>query len=265
MTSRSTPDRDCTASTRSALLGAIRSPAVPTAAIAATLCCLASSAISAMAATVRSIGSGLSCPVSWSPSPSRVDWARSRTVRQPPSAPRSPMWNFTEFVPTSTTANRSMPNPTIVLRPRTRLTFGRDARPTSRTVWITRFASSDSIATVCVDPRPVRISETSAMQPPTVYRSRLLCTSTASRSGCGPTTSSRNSGKVYAARERRDDGASTRSARSTEPTSVADTGNPAFITGTHCSSPSSFTSRRCLTSISSSRTLTASVPRTEST
>ena len=146
----------------------MRSPAVPTAAIDATSCRRASSAITAMAAPVRSIGSGPSRPVSWSPSPRRVISARSTTARQLPSAFRSPTWNFTEFVPTSMTAYRSMPNPTSALSPRAKLTFGRGARPTSRTVASTRSGSSDSMAKVRVDACSVRTSVSSAMQPPIV-------------------------------------------------------------------------------------------------
>ena len=87
-----------------------------------------------------------------------------------------------------------MPNPTSALRPRAKLTFGRDASPslTDRRDHPRRDPRTRS-RSVRVDACPVRTSVSSAMQPPIVYRSRLLCTSTASRSGCGPTTSSRSS------------------------------------------------------------------------
>ena len=61
----------------------------------------------------------------------------------------------------------------------------------------TRSRSSASIAVA------VRTSVSSAMQPPIVYRCRRLCTSTASRSGCGPTTSSRSSLERVRLRARR--------------------------------------------------------------
>ncbi len=78
----------------------------------------ASSAMSAIASTVRRIGSGWIGPPRWSPSPSRVTSARSTTVRQSPSASRSPTWNFTELVPTSITAYRRTPKPTSAASPR---------------------------------------------------------------------------------------------------------------------------------------------------
>ena len=104
ITSISTPVRSRTASISSELFEAVRMPAVPTAAIPSTPFCCASSTIPAIASAVRRIGSGSRRPLSSSPSPSRVTSARSTTVRHEPSAARSPMWNFTEFVPTSITA-----------------------------------------------------------------------------------------------------------------------------------------------------------------
>ena len=50
------------------------------------------------------IAAGWTAPCSLTPSPRRVTSARSTTVRQPPPASRSPMWNLTEFVPRSITA-----------------------------------------------------------------------------------------------------------------------------------------------------------------
>ena len=85
-------------------LGASRSPAVPTATIDSTSLRAASSAMASIACAVRWIASSPSRPVlsrSW---PSRVTSARSTIGRHPPSAARSPMWNLTEFVPTSMTA-----------------------------------------------------------------------------------------------------------------------------------------------------------------
>ena len=75
---------------------------------------------------------------------------------------------MTEFVPTSMTAYRRAPNPTSAFRPRGKFTFGREPRPSSRTVEITRLASSDSTAIVRVAPKAVRTAVSSAMQPRTV-------------------------------------------------------------------------------------------------
>jgi hypothetical protein len=82
-----------------------------------------------------------------------------------PSVARSPTWNFTEFVPTSMTAYRAAPKPTRALSPRGKLTLGRESNARSRTVRITRAASSNSIAIVRAEPRLVRTSVNSAMQP----------------------------------------------------------------------------------------------------
>ena len=51
-----------------------------------------------------SIADAVSSPVSLNPSPRRVTSARSTTVRHDPAASFSPMWSFTELVPTSMTA-----------------------------------------------------------------------------------------------------------------------------------------------------------------
>ena len=99
-----TPHRAWTVSTNSARFVAARSAAVPTAAISPTPSFFASSTMPAIASIVRAIGSGWSAPVSSRPSPRRVISALSTTVCQAPSASRSPMWNLTEFVPTSMTA-----------------------------------------------------------------------------------------------------------------------------------------------------------------
>ena len=168
MTSTSTPECSRTAATKSALFAAMRSPAVPTAAIASTPSRPASPAIAVIAATVRSSGFSPSLPVSFRPSPRRVTSARSTMVRHSPSTLSSATWNLTEFVPTSTTAYRRAPNPTSDLSPRGRLTLRREPRPSSRTAAITRAGSSDSTAIVRLAPSSVRTSERSAMQPPTV-------------------------------------------------------------------------------------------------
>ncbi len=94
--------------------------------------------------------------------------ARSATVLHVPSARRSPTWSLTEFVPTSITAYRVVPKPTSVFSPRAMQTFAREARPSERTAASTRAGSSDSTAIVRVEPLSVRISLSSAMQPPTV-------------------------------------------------------------------------------------------------
>ena len=160
----STPQRAFTAATSSAPFGAMRSPAVPAAAIASAPFRRASSAMSAIASTVRSIGFGFSRPDCSRPSPSRVISTRSTIARQPPSARRSPTWSLTEFVPTSITAYRCA-NPTSAFSPRGKLVFGRDASPSSRTVASTRAASADSTAIVRVVAPPARTSVDSAMQP----------------------------------------------------------------------------------------------------
>ena len=64
------------------------------------------------------------------------------------------MWNLTEFVPTSMTANRFAPSPTSALSPRAMFTFGLAPRPSSRTAAITPAASSDSTAIVRRDALP---------------------------------------------------------------------------------------------------------------
>ena len=70
----------------SALLVAVRSPAVPTAAISSAPCNLAPSAIATIASIVRAIGSGSSRPEPASPSPSRVTSERSTSSRQSSSS-----------------------------------------------------------------------------------------------------------------------------------------------------------------------------------
>ena len=104
ITSTRTPVRAWIVSTTSSALAAIRNAAVPTAAIARTPCCAASSAMPAIAAIVRSSATSLISPCSESPSPIRDTSARSTTVRHPPSTSRSPTWNLMELVPTSITA-----------------------------------------------------------------------------------------------------------------------------------------------------------------
>ena len=105
MTSISTPVRSRTASMSAALLGAIRMPAVPTAAIASAPSRRASSTMPTIGvdrARDRLARRAARCRAR--PSPRRVTSARSTIVRQAPFAARSPTWNFTEFVPTSMTA-----------------------------------------------------------------------------------------------------------------------------------------------------------------
>ena len=91
-------------SSTSAEFLAIRRPAVPTAAMAMQPASCASSTMPLMAAAVRSAASVVMAPPSFRPSPSRVSSARSVTAFHVPSAPASAMWNFTELVPTSSTA-----------------------------------------------------------------------------------------------------------------------------------------------------------------
>ena len=61
--------------------------------------------------------------------------ASRRRGRRPsssvPSAARSPTWNLTEFVPTSRTAYRAAPKPASAFSPRGTLTFSRPASPSS--------------------------------------------------------------------------------------------------------------------------------------
>ena len=104
MISIRTPQADSTAPTNAAEFVAARSPAVPTAAMAAAPAPRASSASAAIAFRVRSIGSGWRAPVASRPSPRRVTIARSATSLHESSARRSPTWSLTEFVPTSITA-----------------------------------------------------------------------------------------------------------------------------------------------------------------
>ena len=92
------------------------------------------------------------------------------------------------------------------------------------------------------------------MQPPTVKRTRSLCTPSSSRSARGRRTSSTSSSTVYSARSR--SAADAPSASITVTMSACAMGNADFITGLHCSSPWSSTCSRRLTSISPSRTLT---------
>ena len=225
-----TPQRARTASTKSALLGAIRNPAVPTAAIAATPFCLASSAMAAIASIVRSIGSGLSRPVSWRPSPSRVTSARSTTVRQAPSAP--PLADVELHRVRADVDDRVPP----LAEPDERLEAAREAhvRPRgqpeahapSRSP---RVASSDSIAMVRVDAPGAHLGQLRHAAadrvplPPLVHldreqvgvRTHHLVQELAR--ACMPTGGGAS-------------GIHTQS-RSTEPTSAAESGNAAFITG----------------------------------
>jgi hypothetical protein len=64
----------------------------------------ASLTMPATAAAVRSSAASMIRPCCASPSPRRVNSARSVTVRQRPSPSRSPMWNLIELVPASMTA-----------------------------------------------------------------------------------------------------------------------------------------------------------------
>ena len=91
------------------------------------------------------------------------------------------------------------------------------------------------------------------MQPPTVKRTRSLCTPSTSTSARGRRTSATSSSTVYSARSRSAGDAP--SASITATTSACASGNAAFITGLHCSSPWSSTCSRRLMSISPSRTL----------
>ena len=211
-------------------------------------CRLASSAIAAIASTVRSIGSPPSCPASSRPSPSRVTSARSTTVVHSPSACRSPMWNLTEFVPTSMTAYRFAPNPTSALSPRAMQTFRRAPRPSSRTAAITRAGSSDfdrdrpSRALLGAYLGALRHAAADrVVLAPLVHLDREQVRRSAS------TTSSTSWSSVYSVRSSA--WASVPSASSTAATSAAASGNVAFITGFHCSSPSSFTVWSCFTSM----------------
>jgi hypothetical protein len=129
-------------------LGAILSPAVPTAAIAFASCRCASSTMPAIASAVRVIAGSVSSPVSSSPSPSRVTSARSTTVCDAPSALRSARWNLTELVPTSITPNTSAPIPNIVFKPLATQTLRRSCNPSLSTVALTNAVSGDSAAAV---------------------------------------------------------------------------------------------------------------------
>ena len=99
-----TPQRSRTRVMKCSLFPAVRIPMVPTATRDDAWCRFASSAMPAMASTVRSIAAGAMSPVSAMPSPSRVTSPRSTMVRHEPSGRRSEMLNLTELVPTSMTA-----------------------------------------------------------------------------------------------------------------------------------------------------------------
>ena len=100
-----TPQRSRTRAMNASLLSALRIPMVPTATSCRGVVTCASSTMPLIASAVRSIAAGAMSPVSAMPSPRRVTSARSTRVLQEPSSCRSPMWNLTELVPTSMTAN----------------------------------------------------------------------------------------------------------------------------------------------------------------
>ena len=81
-----TPQRSRTRAMNSSLFCALRIPMVPTATSAEASCACASSAMPAIASTVRAIAAGAMSPVSAMPSPRRVTSARSTSVTQEPSS-----------------------------------------------------------------------------------------------------------------------------------------------------------------------------------
>ena len=224
----------------SALLGASRSPAVPTAAIASAPSRPASATIAAIASTVRSIGSASSRPASSSPSPRRVTSARSTIVRHSPSGraladvelDRVRADVDDRVAPRAEAGERLQAASEAHVAPASR---GRArARRRSR-----RAGSSDSTAIVraepCVGPHLGQLRHAAADRvalPPLVHRdgaqvvARLDHARRGARRAC--TRCARAPGRRRRAR------------RAPRATSAAESGNAAFMTGFHCSSPSSF-------------------------
>ena len=152
-------------------------------------------------------------------------------------------------------------SPTSALSPRARLTFGRASRPSSRTAAITRLGilrlDGDRASS-----RPrlgAHLGQLRHAAADRVVLAPLVHLDRARARGRLDDLVDELVERVLAARKRR--GRRRRAPRSTATTSAGESGKAAFSTGFHCSSPSSFTARSCLTSISPSRTLTeASLP-----
>ena len=260
MISTSIPVRSRTASTNALLFRAMRKPAVPTDAVVTTASRAASSAMSAIASTVRAMGSSFSSPLRSSPSPSRVTSARSTTVRHSPSSRRSPITNLTELVPTSTTAKR--PSAEELLQALRDV----DVRPEVEPELAHRRGHERRILGLDGDrPQnaPVRAqlgklghrAADGYVPAPLVHVDREQLGSSGRRSRRG---AARACTRLARARARR------ASAASTDWTSAAASGKPAFSTGFHCSSPSSSTRWSRFRSIRPPRTLTDSLLATES-
>ena len=169
ITSISIPVRARTASTSSSRFGAIRSPAVPTAAIAATSWRVASSAMLAMASTVRRIGSSASCPARVEPlaEPGDVGPVHQPSPTRRPRAARrhgtSPSW-----CPRRPPRSAGAPKPIIALSSRGRLTSPAPVQAELAHRCEHPIRSSNSTAIVRVAPCSVTMSDTSAMQPANV-------------------------------------------------------------------------------------------------
>ena len=119
ITSTRTCARSWISSSTAAEFEAMRSPAVPTAAIASAPSAVASSTIALIASAVRAAASGAIAPRPLEPLAEARDVgtvADHASTSRP--SPRSPTWNLTEFVPTSITAYRRRPPPSSHAMPR---------------------------------------------------------------------------------------------------------------------------------------------------
>ena len=211
-----------------------------------------------MASTVRPIEAAVSPPAATRPSPSLVTTAVSTSSRGVPPSSRRPSANFTELVPTSMTANRLGPQPSIDLSPLATQTLGRPSSPSRPIVRDTRSGSGDSTATVRLVIPSALTSVSSTMQSSTSDRRRRLWISTARRSSRGATRSSSSCSRLRSVR--RVSGGGTPSAAKAPATAPASSGKGAFIVGTHSCSPAPLTRCRTLTSRTPSRTLTEASP-----
>ena len=186
MISRSTPHCARTVATKSAPLGAIRRPAVPTAAIVGD---------TFPTGLLGHADDGRRCPLHrFRVEPAGLLEPVAESGRLGAVDDRAPVAVGAAFADVELHRVRADVDDGVPLRaePDQGLEPAREAhvRPRGqpaplRSVAITSAGSSDSIAKVRVAACAVRTSVSSARQSSIVYRSRRLCTSTARRSGCG--------------------------------------------------------------------------------
>ena len=226
----------------------------------------ASSAISLIACAVRSSGSAPISPVASRPSPSRVTTARSTTVRQaPPSGSSSATWNLVEFVPASMTAYRSGTPSTSSRSPvgTSMVDVGAEAERLDRGQrrppgpWTRRRSTSSGV-------RSTSSTARSAWQPADGVAGAPLVDAQ-QRAGRRAYRPPRLPG---AASRSRPSGGTSGGGRSETPgrpsrAASASRGNVALRIGSQRWRPAASVSRRTLTSISPSRTLTLSPPRAQ--